>query len=152
MLLNLVLECQVKVPNSFDKFVDMKYNNSKEWGLLKGYKREIQTGNLTPLADFKLFKNISTKIDTKLIGTTAINGVTIKSKSTHFISRIIGSIEQKRNSVNLDDVYDALLNGKVGTVRIDKNGQKSQKLFNDKVSVSINPDTGNLIQVNPYNR
>ena len=37
-------------------------------------------------------------------------------------------------------------------VRIDKNGQKSQKLFNDKVSVSINPDTGNLIQVNPYNR
>lgn len=35
MLLNLVLECQVKAPNSFDKFVDMKYNNSKEYEVLK---------------------------------------------------------------------------------------------------------------------
>lgn len=81
--------------------------------------------HITPLADFKLFKKISTKIDTKLIGTTATNGVTIKSKSTHFISKIIGSIEQKRNGVNLDDVYDALLNGKVGTVRIDKKKVKN---------------------------
>ena len=35
MLLNLVLECQVKAPNSFDKFVDMKYNNSEEYEVLK---------------------------------------------------------------------------------------------------------------------
>ena len=35
MLLHLVLECQVKAPNSFDKFVDMKYNNSKEYEVLK---------------------------------------------------------------------------------------------------------------------
>ncbi|MBE2990203.1 hypothetical protein IMK14_06135, partial [Sneathia sp. DSM 16630] len=53
MLLNLVLECQVKVPNSFDKFVDMKYNNSKKYNSLKTLYKDTKEYNYT----VDLFKN-----------------------------------------------------------------------------------------------
>ncbi|MBR4347272.1 MAG: hypothetical protein IKP75_10150 [Oscillospiraceae bacterium] len=62
----------------------------------------------------------------------------------------------KRSGVEFEDVKDALLNGKTipaktealadGTIR------SSQVLYNDKATVSINPDTGIIIQCEPRRR
>lgn len=58
--------------------------------------------------------------------------------------------EQRRNGVQVSGILDALTNPKseVFPVRQLKNG-RSQKFRNEVIEVSINPDTGNLIQVNP---
>ncbi|MCD7817847.1 MAG: hypothetical protein LUH07_02190 [Lachnospiraceae bacterium] len=89
-------------------------------------------------------------MDDKLVGITTATGIKITSKSNHSIARVIGSVEQRRNGVQVSDVLNALTNpaSEILPVKEMKNG-KSQKFRNSAVEVSINPDTGNIIQVNP---
>lgn len=138
---------------SIDNFLEIKYNKNDEFELLKAYKNAISSGELTPLADFELYKEISKEMDSKLIGITTSNGINIVSKSQHSVARVIGSIEQRRSGVSVDDVLDALTNEKseIMPVKITKN-KKSQVFKNDKVEVSVNPDTHNIVQVNPRHR
>lgn len=112
----------------------------------------IKSGELSPLATFELYKSISKKIDDNLIGTITSNGIKITDKSKHFISRVIGSVEQRRNGVNVKDVLDVLQNpARLGDIRKLKNG-KSQRFIGDLLTATVNPDTGVLIQVNPTTR
>ncbi len=137
------------LPKSFDKFQQLKYNNSIEWNMLKSYKRAIQIGELTPLADFELYKTTSREIDKTLVGITTQNGITITGKSNHFIARTIGSIEQKRSGVSVENSKQALEHPvKLKDVE-DRQNEKSQKFVGDKCFVSVNPKTGILIQTNP---
>ena len=89
-------------------------------------------------------------MDEKILGVVTSNNLTITGKSNHSIARVIGSIEQKRNGVQVSDILDALINkdSEILPVREMKNG-RSQKFRNKVVEVSVNPDTGNIIQVNP---
>lgn len=137
---------------SIEEFAKIKYND-EEWKLFKSYTFSIKSGELTPLADFDLYKTISKEMDDKLLGVVTSNGLTITGKSNHSISRVIGSVEQRRNGVQVSDVLDALTNAEseVLPVRTFKNG-RSQKFRNGIVEVSVNPDTGNIIQVNPVHR
>ena len=137
---------------SIEEFAKIKYN-AEEWKLFKSYTSSIKSGELTPLADFDLYKTISKEMDDKLLGVMTSNGLTITGKSNHSISRVIGSVEQRRNGVQVFDVLDALTNAEseVLPVRTFKNG-RSQKFRNGIVEVSVNPDTGNIIQVNPVHR
>jgi len=138
-------------PDDIENFLKIRYNE-KEWELFKAYAKSIQSGELTPLADFNTYKDISDKIDSILIGTTTANGIKIKSKSNHYIARSIGSVEQKRNGVKPEDALQALTNPvEIYPVKTLKNG-KSQRFRGSNCIVTINPDTGNLIQVNPYSK
>lgn len=137
------------MPKTFDKFRDMKYNNSVEWNMLKSYKRAIQTGELTHLADFELYKNISKEIDKTLVGITTQNGIVITGKSNHFIARTIGSVEQRRNGVEIDVSLKTLINPKRVDDKVNNNNGVSQRFIGDSAAVTVNPVTGNLIQVNP---
>lgn len=134
---------------SIEEFAKIQYNED-DWKAFKAYTSSIKSGELTPLADFKLYQNISKEMDEKLVGIVTSNGITITGKSNHSIARVIGSVEQRRSGVSADDVLDALTNkdAEILPVKELKNG-KSQKFKNQKVEVSINPDTGNVIQVNP---
>lgn len=136
-------------PSSFVDFQTLKY--SKEWSSYKKYTRSIRSGELTPLANFKLYQKTSREIDKQLVGITTSNGITIKGKSDHFVARTIGSVEQRRNGVTVKQIKSALTDPKaeVGAVRESKNGNRSQKFRFDGVEVTVNPDTGNLIQTNP---
>lgn len=136
-------------PSSFVDFQTLKY--SKEWSSYKKYTRSIRSGELTPLANFKLYQKTSREIDKQLVGITTSNGITIKGKSDHFVARTIGSVEQRRNGVTVKQIKSALTNPKaeVGAIRESKNGNRSQKFRFDGVEVTVNPDTGNLIQTNP---
>ena len=84
----------------------------------------------------------------KLVGTVTSNGIEITGKSKHFIARVIGSVEQRRSGVPVDDILPALQNpDKIEPVRHNNNGD-SQRFIKNCV-VAVNPDTGILIQVNP---
>lgn len=135
-------------PKTFSKFREIKY--SDDWDAFKSYSRAIKSGELTPLADFDLYKSTSKEIDTVLVGKTASNGIVVSGKSNHFIARTIGSVEQKRNGVAPDDAFDAIVNPQnINPVKLSQNGN-SQRFKGKKCYVTINPDTGMLIQTNPH--
>lgn len=57
----------------------------------------------------------------------------------------------KRDGCEPEDIIDALLNGK--TLDVTMNGGKPSKVYyNDVCKVSINPETGKLIQCNPISQ
>lgn len=137
-------------PKTFDVFQELKY--SEDWQLFKAYTRVIKKGELTPLADFAFFKKTSIDIDNALIGKITSNGIVITGKSYHFIARTIGSIEQRRDGVSIDRTLDAITHPeKVDPIRINKNG-KSQRFIGKTSAVTVNPDTGTLIQSNPVHK
>ena len=140
-------------PKSFTEFQNLKYNDNK-WELFKAYERAIQTGELTTLTDFTLYQETSKEIDDKLVGLTTSNGITITGKSNHFIARVIGSVEQRRSGVDVDRVLEALTSkdAKILPTRVSPNGKISQRFIYEDIELSINPETGSLIQVNPYSR
>ncbi len=134
-------------PKSFYDFQSIKYG--KDWATFKAYTRLIRSGELTPLANFDLYKTTSKEIDTVLVGKTINNGIIISGKSDHFIARTIGSVEQKRNGVNVQTSLKVLLEPiKVDPAKQNANGP-SQRLIGEGAAVTINPETGRLIQVNP---
>ena len=137
-------------PSSLAKMQEMKYYNPNEWEEYKTYLRSLRSGELSALADFELYQTTSRKIDEKLVGITTSNGIKITGKSDHFIARVIGSVEQRRNGVAIEDIFEALTN-KIATISPIKtsSNNRSQKLRLNKVEVSVNPDTGILIQTNP---
>lgn len=133
---------------SIDEFIEIRYNDNS-WKQFKAYASSVKSGELSPLADFKLYQDISDEIDKILIGNVIKNGIEIRGKSNHFIARIIGSTEQRRSGVNIKDVLETLLKPtKVDDVRVLKNG-RSQRFIGNTIAVTINPDTGILIQTNP---
>jgi len=121
--------------------------------LYKNYTRAVDTGYLSPLADFDLYKKTDKEINEKVIGLTTVNGITISSRSYHSIERVIGSVEQRREGVSVDDVVEALTNPgtNISNIKYSKNGA-SQKFVYGNAEVSINPFTGNFIQTNPKRR
>ena len=137
-------------PKTFEAFQKLKY--SDDWRPFKAYTRAIKSGELTPLADFKLYKETSTGINSALVGKITSNGITITGKSDHFIARTIGSVEQRRNGVSIAEALDTITHPeRVDPIRINENG-KSQRFIGKTAAVTINPDTGTLIQSNPIHK
>ena len=123
---------------SVEEFAKIRYNTD-EWKMFKTFTSSIKSGELSALADFDLYKDISKEMDEKILGVVTSNNLTITGKSNHSIARVIGSIEQKRNGVQVSDILDALIN----------KDSEILPVRNKVVEVSVNPDTGNIIQVNP---
>ncbi len=139
---------------SLADFRQMKYNEDS-WESFKSYVNSIRIGELTPLVNFELYQKMGKEIDDKLIGQTTCNEIIITGKSKHFIARAIGSIEQRRNGVPVNTILKVLHDSETETLPIRKavNGL-SQKFRSEKyeIEVTVNPDTGILIQVNPWKR
>ncbi len=139
-----------------ENYTNLLYNNTLPKDdtkqALEAYNRSIASGELTPMASFELYQAISEEIDNTVVGTTTSNGIVVKSKSEHFIARVIGSVAQKRSGVSIADVVLALTKpDRIDPVGMNaETGQKSQRFIKNHVcAVTINPDTGNLIQTNP---
>lgn len=140
------------------KYYEGKYNNSPEYQLLTRYARDVQTGWVSPLAGLGNYRDAIQRIDRELVGKAAANGVTITGQVNHFIQRVMGTMidpekDRPRSGVEVDDIIDAVLHGKVGSIEIKgKEGLRSQLLYNDVCGVSINPDKGTLTQCNPLRK
>lgn len=146
-------------PKSLAELEKMKYNNPKEYDLMQSYSKSVDSGMMSPLVGYEKYKEYHKRVEKELIGLTTSNGITIKSQSKHFLERVFGTISDPshdgvmRTGVELEDVKEALLYGKVEKVKIKKksNGEfdKSQGFYTDKCFVSVNPDKCVLIQVIP---
>lgn len=139
-------------PKSLAIFEKMKYTNPKEYDLMKAYIKSVDSGMMSPLVGFDKYKEYYERIENDIIGITAPDGTIIKSQSKHFLERVFGTIDDpshegvKRSGVEIDDIIDALKNGTI----IHKKGNTQSVVFRtNKCEVSVNPQTGNLIQVTP---
>ena len=146
-------------PKSLAEFIDIKYNKDR-WELFKGYTRAIQKGDISISTSFKYYEKIDTEITKAFKGVTTANGITIKGHGLHFIDRIIGNedtylgkkgkLTKKRDPVKISDALETILNpDKIGDIKVDKKGRRSQKFTKNKcAAVSVNPDTQKLVQTN----
>lgn len=137
------------VPKTFDKFVDLKYNDSEKWALLKDYKNSRSSNMICSFTTFDDYAKYKKRIDDELIGIVTSDGLEIKSQSKHFIERVFGTTEdphtgRPRSGVEIEDIKSVLL--KQDRI-ISKDN--SRKYRNDVCEVSLNPITGTLIQTNP---
>ncbi|MEA5084364.1 MAG: minor capsid protein [Lachnospiraceae bacterium] len=146
-------------PKSFDKFQELKYNNSDKWSMLQDYKRSRSSNMISAFTTFEDYKKYKDIINEEIVGIATSNNISIKSQSKHFVERVFGTTQDPktnkfRTGVDIQDIKQALTNpmGVSGVKEeIDENGTllKSQKFFGEKATISINPDTGVLIQCNP---
>lgn len=143
-------------PKRLAGYYDLKYNDSKESRLYKGYIKAVNKGNISPLVGYDLYKEISTKAEKALVGNYTSDGKEIKYISVHLTDRIIGQQVAgdipkpgKRMGVSIENVREALLNGKAGEIVERADGRKGQQFISDKCYVSFNPDTGTVVQVSP---
>lgn len=151
-------------PKTLANYYTEKYNNSPAYQALEKYASDVQSGWISPLSGLDNFQKQYNRIQNEIVGSMASNGIRIIGQSDHFIQRVIGTAVDpeklkkdlqiiRRSGVSVDDIKDALQNGTPRKVieRTGKNGKivRSQKFVGAKCDVTINPDTGILIQCNP---
>lgn len=153
---------------SLAKYQAMKYNRTEEYRLLIGYKEAVgRSGKdyISPLTGFDNFKARAEEVRS-LVGMKTVDGSEVKNFSTHMVERLIGQMANEeielrdkdqrkgiRFGVKLEEVSNALQNGKVTKREYDENGNEKSRTYTlPPCDVSFNPITGNLIQVNPTSR
>lgn len=116
----------------------------------QSYADSVLSGELSPLVSFALYQNVSRETDKTLVGITTSNGLVITGKSDHFLARLIGSTEA-RDGADIGAALLALTSPEacVKPVRTREDGMRSQEFQYAGVEVTVNPDSGNLIQINP---
>ena len=146
--------------NTVAKYYDAKYNNTEEYQLLMQYDHSVQSGWLSPLAGFDLYKDTHDRIQNELVGKTAADGTVITGHTIHFMERVFGTLVDpkklkydlkviRRSGVEYEDIVNTLFSpNRICPSKTLRNGRRSVKLIGT-VAVTINPDTGALIQTNP---
>lgn len=136
---------------SLADFRQMKYNDPEEFRLLTDYMNSVKNGMISPLSGFENYKTLYETVEKDIVGMKTSAGLKIAGQSKHFMERVIGTKEdpkthRPRSGVSIEDIQDALLNGEVKRRKRDPN---SIKFVTDNCIVSVNPNTGILIQCNP---
>ena len=146
--------------NTVAKYYDARYNNTEEYRLLMQYANSVKRGWLSPLAGFDLYKSTHERIQTELVGKTTADGTVITGHTAHFMERMFGTLVDpdklkydlkiiRRSGVGYEAMRDTVLNPeRINPVKTDSRGKRSVRLIG-KAIVTINPDTGQLIQLNP---
>lgn len=143
------------VPKDFAKFRELKYNDPEKWKLYVDYKRSVEKGMLSPLSGVKNYIRLHDEIDAKMIGLETAQGTKVTGQRKHFMERVIGTMKdpktgRSRSGVTVEEIQDALKNPlDIRKIVVDTKGDRSQRYVGANATVSINPDTGMLIQCNP---
>lgn len=159
--------------DGIDKTSSLGYNitPAKEKELAEIYERNVRDGWISPLSGFDNYKNLYGRVENEVVGLQTSNGIVIKSQSEHFLQRVIGTAinpakvynglrtmtgtnpqgyrSLARSGVEIEDIVEALVFGYIYEPVISKKGLLSQKYRGKKCDVTVNPNTGNLIQCNP---
>lgn len=143
---------------SFDDFQKIKYNDTKEWDIVKGYTGIVQRGEISPLVKYNNFKEYHKKLEKKLTGLKFNDGLEVKGVSYHFTGRAIGTHDWASHN-NSKEIMKRLNHKHVPTDDLIKCINDGEKIHNRKNSstfrqwddcdVTVNPITGVLIQCNP---
>jgi len=140
-----------EAPKTLEDFQKLKYNDVSQWNLFKDYTKSRSNNIISSFNSFDDYKKYKNIIENEIVGLTTSNGIKITGQSKHFIERVFGTTEdphtgRPRSGVEINYIKDAIQNG---NIRTRKNDPDSIKFINEKCIVSINPNTGLLIQVNP---
>ena len=139
----------------------MKYNDIDRYELLRKYSKSINEGKLSPLVGFNKYEEYYYRVQNELVGLTTKDGLVIRSQSDPLLERVFGTKadpehgNKPRSGVTLENAKDALLHSeRFPHYKKDEAGNQtldptSVSFRNEKCLVSVNPLTGNLIQVNP---
>lgn len=135
------------------KHVDLRYTNPPEYELQQKYLRSVNSGMLSPLAEYDNYRKHYKRIQEELVGQKTSNDITIRGQTDHFLERVLGTTKdpktgRPRSGVAFKDIREALLYGRPKPIKY-TNGKPSQLFVTDKCAVAINPETGVLIQCNP---
>lgn len=146
---------------TLDKYYDIKYTTPPRYELLKQYAKDVEEGWISPLSGFDNYEELYNKIQTEIVGKTVANGTVIQGQKPHFMQRVIGTMvdpEKKkkdlqiirRSGVDIDDISNALFSPeKVDPPQKRPSGETSVRFIGERCVVTINPNTGKLIQTNP---
>ena len=143
------------MPKHFADFQEMKYNEPEKWEMLRTYARSVDKGTISPLSGFENYQKIYDEINEKVVGIKTSEGTAVTRQSKHFMDRVIGTMKdpktgRSRSGVTVEGIRDALENpAKVFPTRTDPDSRKSQKYIGRHGTVSLDPETGILIQCNP---
>lgn len=139
--------------NTVAKYEEAKYNKTREYQLLRGYKKAVEKGDIHALVGFEAYKKTAQEVENAIVGTTTIDGTKIESYATHFLDRVIGqtstSHKNMRLGVPVTDALEALTHGEVGNVVTMADGDIRRMYRNDKCSVIISVRDKKIIQTNP---
>lgn len=144
-------------PKTLDKYYDMKYNNSPEYRILKRYTHMVDKGEVSPIMGFRYYHDSAKDIENNIIGLITSNGIEVKDYSDHFIARMIGysgfedKFKQKRYNrpgVTIEEIRDCLIKGKTGKKQERLKAGTSVVFSDGKINITVNPQTGTLIQTN----
>jgi len=128
-------------------------SDRSEKKLFTHYSEAVKRGDVSPLADYGMYRKTAMELQDKCVGLTTSNGIKLKRRSFHCIDRVIGSVEQRRNGITVDDVVKALTSPEAEIRPVRYSGTSaSQKFIYKNAEVTINPVTMTLIQVNPHHR
>ena len=141
---------------SFNKDIFSESNQAaKNYTLKKGYDYAVKKGDISSFVTLDIYKQVATKVEKDLVGKTTKDGIMITGYKTHFIDRVIGQYESSnepikgmRKGVPIGDVLATLENPDKITEK-ESNGYRSHNYVSNLCNVTVNPDTGNLIQANP---
>lgn len=150
-------EQRVKTKELIDRALSQSYNTPPIEKLKKVYEEDVAEGWISPLSGFDNYLMLFNRIENEIIGLTTSNGIRITGQSRHFMQRVIGTGRDpkefkekhkivRRSGTEIDDIIETLKNGKARDV-IYKDGLPSQTFYG-KCVVTINPNTGKLIQCN----
>lgn len=128
-------------------------SDRSEKKLFTHYSEAVKRGDVSPLADYGMYRKTAMELQDKCVGLTTSNGIKLKRRSLHCIDMVIGSVEQRRNGITVDDVVKALTSPEAEIRPVRYSGTSaSQKFIYKNAEVTINPVTMTLIQVNPHHR
>ncbi len=141
------------------EYFDIKYNDPPRYSLIKRYVIDVDEGWISPLCGFENYERLYNRTQNELVGKTTTSGIVITGQSRHFLQRLIGTARDpliyktvhrviSRSGVSFEDILETIEHGTVCPEKTGVNG-KSQAIFSGKCIVTINPETGFLIQCNP---
>ena len=142
------------------KYYNMKYNDKEEYSRFDKYKTAVNKKEAHPFVGYELYRNRCLEIERELIGIKTVAGITVNDYSSHFVCRSLGATtwdtkdegrnkrEQGKKPVSVESIKNALTSGTVGKTKIDSNGKVSVLHIGNECMISVNPDTGVMVQAN----
>ncbi|MFQ7034546.1 MAG: hypothetical protein ACLRTQ_02035 [Candidatus Borkfalkia sp.] len=146
---------KINLPKTLAGYQELKYNDNENYRLLQGYILAQEKRDIYTLVSFEVYQKVSREIDELFVG-KIFSGIKIKGKVTHFIDRVIGQYQESnypkkgwRQGVTYDDILQTLQSPIDKSEKITTEGKKSLSFYGERCKVTLNPETGILIQTNP---
>ena len=133
------------------KYAILKTQQNRVW-LKRGYDSAVERGDISALTSFEHYMKVAEDVERNLVGLITKDRIEIVGYKPHFIDRIIGSYEKKREPVNITDIKNALLSPTHIKTKRPEGKPPSNIYVTEACKVTVNPNTGVLIQTTPQEK